>query len=110
MSGESNGPPIACNLSGPEQARRQGVAGEILGRARRVEELDDGYAFDFTWDAKLAVELTEFIIFERSCCPFFTFKLVFEPDAGPIRLCVEGPEGVKEFIEDELIEAARSAR
>jgi hypothetical protein len=110
MSGESNGIPIACNLSGPEQDRRQGVAGEILGQARRVEELEDGYAFDFAWDAKLAVELTEFIIFERACCPFFTFELVFERNAGPVRLRVKGPEGVKEFIGDQLIEAARSAR
>jgi hypothetical protein len=41
--------------------------------------------------------LTEFIVFERGCCPFFTFELLFEPEGGPIRLRALAPEGAKEI-------------
>jgi len=93
--------PIACTLSGPQQARRrQEVATEDFTVARRPRELADGYEFTFPGSAEWAARLTEFVLFERTCCPFFTFEIFFEPDAGPIVLKVRGPEGVKEFIED----------
>lgn len=94
--------PIACTLSGSERTRRQGTAAEILGQARRMEELPDGYSFAFPGSAEWGSRLIDFINSERVCCRFFTFELVFEPNLGQIWLRVRGPEGVKEFVEDEL--------
>lgn len=94
--------PIACSLPNPEQDRRRETAAKILGQARQVEEIRDGYAFAFPGSAECAVRLTEFVVFERACCPFFTFEIVFEPDVGPILLKVRGPEDVKEFIEEDF--------
>jgi len=94
-------PPIACTLSGPQQARRrQEVATEVFRVARRPRELEDGYEFTFPGSAEWADRLTRFVVFERACCPFFTFEIVFEPGAGPIVLKIRGPESVKEFIEE----------
>ncbi len=94
-------PPIACTLSGPQQARRrQEVAAEVFRVARRPGEIEDGYEFTFPGSAECADQFTGFVVFERACCPFFTFEIVFEPDAGPIVLKVRGPEGVKEIIEE----------
>ncbi|MCA1730290.1 MAG: hypothetical protein LC751_13030 [Actinobacteria bacterium] len=67
--------PIACSLPSPEQVRRRETAVEILGQARKIEEIQDGYAFAFPGSAEWAVRLTEFVVFERACCPFFTFEI-----------------------------------
>ena len=88
--------PIACNLSGDAQARRRESVRGLLNRNRLVGELEDGYEFAFPEDADWAMRLTEFIVAERSCCPFFTFALAFGP--GGILLRVRGPEGTKQFI------------
>ena len=91
--------PIACSLSEPERVkRREEVAAEVFGGVRRVSELADGYAFEYPGDDGWAGKLLEFIAFERGCCPFFTFELVFEPEQGPIWLRLRGPDGVKDFI------------
>ena len=79
----------------------------LLDRGRLVGELEDGYEFAFPEDAEWAMRLTEFIVAERSCCPFFTFELVFEPGGGEILLRVRGPEGTKQFIGEQLSAASQ---
>jgi hypothetical protein len=86
--------PLACSLSGPKLAERRRELGEIFEGCLRTDELDDGYEFLFPGSGEWAAGLTEFAVFERGCCPFF----VFEPEVGPIRLRVRGPEGVKGII------------
>ena len=88
--------PLACNLSGPEQAGRGVELEEIFEGCLRTEELDDGYEFLFPGSGEWATRLTELIVFERGCCPFFAFELIFQPHGGPIR--VRGPEGAKGII------------
>ena len=85
--------PLACSLSGQEEAERRDEVEKILEACLRVDELEDGYEFRFPGSAEWAAKLTEFIVFERDCCPFFAFELVFEPEGGPIRLRMRGPEG-----------------
>jgi hypothetical protein len=90
--------PLACSLSGTQQSRRQEEAGKLFEGCLRVDELEDGYELSFPGSTQWAIRLTEFIMFERGCCPFFAFELVFEPGEGPIRLRVRGPEGVKDLV------------
>ena len=98
MNGASERPerqlPLACSLSGPKLAKRRGELEEIFEGCLRMDELDDGYEFLFPGSGEWAAGLTEFVVFERGCCPFF----VFEPEAGPTRLRVRGPEGVKGIV------------
>jgi hypothetical protein len=97
--------PIACNLSGDAQVRRREAARGMLDRSRLVGEMEDGYEFAFPGDAEWAMRLTEFIVAERACCPFFTFELAFGP--GGILLRVRGPEGTKQFVGEQLSAASR---
>ncbi|HET8524141.1 MAG TPA: hypothetical protein VFL82_12980 [Thermomicrobiales bacterium] len=93
--------PIACLLDEAELARREAeIATEIFADLRSVEELSDGYAFAFPADMAVAARLVDFIGFERRCCPFFTFELVFQAANGPIWLRLRGPDGVKSVIEE----------
>ena len=66
--------------------------------APRAEAIRGALLDSFPGSAQWAIKLMEFIIFERGCCPFFAFELVFEPGEGPIRLRVRGPEGVKDLV------------
>jgi hypothetical protein len=90
--------PLACDLSGPEREGRRGELEEIFGGCLRTEELDDGYEFHFAGGEAWALRLVGFVVFERRCCPFFDFELLFEAGGGPIRLRVRGPEGAKEIV------------
>jgi hypothetical protein len=95
--------PIACSLSEPElQRRREALASDIYKNFQQVDELRDGYAFRYPAGEEWAGRLLEFITFERRCCPFITFELLFEPGQGPVWLRLRGAAGVKEFISEEL--------
>lgn len=95
--------PIACNLSEPElRLRRETLASDIFRDVQQVAELTDGYSFSFPGDDAWAGRLLEFITFERRCCPFITFELLFEPGQGAIWLRLRGAAGVKEFIRNEM--------
>jgi hypothetical protein len=90
--------PVACTLSGPEQAGRGLEVEGIFEGCLKAEEVEDGYEFLFPGDGAWAARLTEFVVFERGCCPFLAFELAFEPEGGPIRLRIRGPEGAKGIV------------
>ena len=91
--------PLACPLTDSEQVTRKEEVNDLFKHAQQVNELADGYALRFPGGDNWANELMQFISFERRCCPFFSFALVFEPKQGPIWLHIRGPEGVKAIVE-----------
>lgn len=95
--------PIACNLTQSDLvARRNELAKEIFSECGDINELADGYEFRFSGDDIWFKKLTEFVSFERKCCPFFIFNLTFEQNQSAIVLRLQGAEGTKEFIKEEL--------
>jgi hypothetical protein len=90
--------PLACSLSGPELAGRRGELEEIFDGCLKTGGLEDGYEFLFPGNGEWAARLTELVVFERGCCPFLAFELVLEPEGGPIRLRVRGPEDAKVIV------------
>lgn len=92
--------PIACSLSERERVVRGEEVSDLFKDVQQVRELADGFAYRFPGDEEYGSRLLEFIMGERSCCLFFTFELVFEPNQGPAWLHVRGPEGVKGFMRD----------
>lgn len=91
--------PIACSLTAAEgRQREQMLQREVFSGIQEIRELPDGYALRYPGDAAWLDTLSDFIRFERECCPFFTFELRCEPERGPLWLRLRGPEGVKGFV------------
>jgi hypothetical protein len=95
--------PIACILPDDAyQARRGELQTAVCNHIQTSRELSDGYGFQFPGTDEWAAKLLEFITFERECCAFITFELLFEMEKGPIWLNLRGGDGVKTFVESEL--------
>lgn len=95
--------PIACTLTDAEfQQRRAWVIQRIQEQIQRLKPLDAGYAFQFAADEAVLEDVFRLIQLERQCCPFLQFDLTLEPDHGPVRLSLTGPEGTKAFLENVL--------
>lgn len=96
--------PIACALTGAEEARRLALLErEIFDAVLERRELVDGYEFRFPGSSDWILKLAQFVVDERACCPFFTFEIACEQSAGPIWLRLRGREGVKTFITDQFV-------
>ncbi len=101
--------PLACTLSESELVPRAVEVSELFKSVQQVNELADGYALCFPGSDTWANNLMQFITFERGCCSFFTFALVFEPKQGSIWLHLRGPDGVKAIIEGMIPPYERSS-
>lgn len=96
---------LACRLPDEEQDRQwEDVASEVFAAVEESRELDDGYAFRFPSTEEWVRTLTEYVLYERECCPFFRFELAFEPEGGPTWLRLRGGEDVKRFVREQLRE------
>jgi hypothetical protein len=95
---ESSNPPIACTLSPEDLARRQQVIRELFQKTLEQHELEDGLHFTFPGSNAILAEILEFITFERKCCQFLSFELLFDAANGPIHLRLRGREDAKEAI------------
>lgn len=91
--------PTSCSLSATEYSDRMTEIELIFTRQQEVQELEDGYEFQFPGDdAELASRLTTFIVAERQCCSFFRFELIFASEHGPIWLSVRGSGDAKALV------------
>jgi hypothetical protein len=94
---------IACKLLGSDfAARKEAITRDLFANAERVDELPDGFAYQFPAGDPWPAKVLEFVAAERQCCPFFTFEIIFEPNDGPLRLRLRGSEEIKAFIQAEL--------
>jgi hypothetical protein len=97
---------IACKLLGREFAeRKEAITHDLFTHAEQVEELSDGFAYQFPATDPWPAKVFEFVAAERLCCPFFTFEIIFEPNDGPLWLRLRGSEEIKAFIQTELAAA-----
>lgn len=97
--------PFFCDRTAltPEQRKRQGELSKILRSAvLGVQELADGYEFEFTPEASNYQALTEFTLLERGCCPFFDISIRLEREGGKLWWRLTGREGVKPFIRSDF--------
>ena len=97
--------PFYCDRTAltPEQRKRQLELGKMLrSSVLGIQELPDGFEFEFPYDAANYQALTEFTPFERACCPFFDISIRLEHEGGKIWWGLTGREGVKQFIRAEF--------
>ncbi|WP_372367875.1 hypothetical protein [Candidatus Uabimicrobium sp. HlEnr_7] len=89
---------ISCNLSSEALQQRDGELQKLFKQCTKIEELEDGYAFQFPRTQKMANELLQFVFFEQQCCHFLTFELIFAEANKDLSLRLRGSHKVKEFI------------
>ena len=109
----TNNLPIACDLTAipAEQREQHQVAAEqIFGAVGEIRELADGYAFRLPGESQMLLTAAEFIANEHLCCPFFGFTLELEPARGSLWLKLTGGEGVKQFIQTEILPGSLSLK
>ncbi|MEP6925897.1 MAG: hypothetical protein ABI954_15625 [Pyrinomonadaceae bacterium] len=91
--------PIACTLSDSAfRVRRNDVVQKIVPAIIETKELENGFAYRFPADDEWLLELAQFVIFERKCCAFLSFKLSIESGQVSIWLELTGQPGAKDFI------------
>ena len=96
--------PIACQLLPTDfQKRRETLMQSTIVQFSQVTELENGYQFHYLGSDDVAMELVEFINFERQCCPFLTFELGFAPQGAGITLSILGNNEIKTFIQENFV-------
>jgi hypothetical protein len=97
--------PFFCDRTAltPEQRKRQQELSKILRESvLGIQELPDGFEFEFPSDPSNYQALTEFTPIERACCPFFDISIRLEREGGKFWWRLTGREGVKQFIHAEF--------
>jgi uncharacterized protein (TIGR03083 family) len=103
---------VGCTLRDDELSDRMRDVTDIFAGCDEFRELPDGYEFRFPGDNEWLRELTAFVRDERTCCGFFQFELILEPNQGPTWLRLRGGQLAKEFVrmrldtQDQLATAA----
>jgi hypothetical protein len=98
---ESEG--FCCDMTAmtrEERGRYEILRAKLEAAVVEVKDLADGYSLQLGDGGITAVELDEWILFEKKCCPFFT--LTMDGQAGALKLRITGRAGVKDFIKAEF--------
>jgi len=94
-----------CNikaLNAAERAHHTQLTDKLLAARKETVETAKGYEFQFSpADVSLA-ELSDWVMGESKCCPFFDFHIDLENDGKLVCLRLTGAEGVKTFIRAEF--------
>jgi hypothetical protein len=93
----------SCNMAAFNSAdleQYRALSETLRASLLETKELGNGYAFKLPPDA--LVSTSQWISYERRCCPFFDFALELPHDGGPLWLRVTGERGVKQFIATEF--------
>ena len=94
---------LACSLTGEDLKARGEVVQPLMASYQQLQELEDGYAFQFPGEPGWIQRLVEFVAEERQCCPFFTFELQYEPNFGPVWLRLRGSAEIKALLRDQWL-------
>jgi hypothetical protein len=103
--------PFRCDmsmLSAATRARKDTIAGILASRRLQVTPLPDGYEFQFPGNGETLSLVSEWLVTERLCCPFFDFELKLTREGGPLALRLTGRAGTKAFIESDFVRWLKS--
>jgi len=94
---------LTCKLTTRElQERKRTVIADLKAALLERVEIANGMRYKFPGADRDIEKLVSFIKTERMCCGFFTFTLIVSEDDQPVWLELTGPEGVKDFIREEV--------
>lgn len=90
---------ISCSLTSEElQERRVELKSLIFSQLIKKEELTQGFIYYFNDTEGMAENITELMLKEKACCPFFKFDLSILPFNKGIALKISGSKAVKELL------------
>lgn len=94
--------PLACNRAAlTPQARKRHfdeLSPALRARKENIRDLRNGFEFEFPPDSATFELVSERVVGERLCCPFFDIDMHVEREGGSLWLRLTGREGVKQFI------------
>jgi hypothetical protein len=93
-----DGIPVACTLSKADLRKRQDELNNLKQSVREVRQTENGFALRFDGSTENLTTIAHVIAQERLCCRFLQFRLIAEPDAGPIWFEVVGPDDTPQFL------------
>ena len=99
--------PLACNMNvftSAERASHMLNTAQLSQAVQNIQEVENGFEFNFPNETEVITSLGEFISKERLCCPFLEFTLEVTQTDEPISLTLTGPEGTPEFLREEFSE------
>jgi hypothetical protein len=98
--------PFACDRAAlTPQARKRHfdeLSPALRARKLSIRELRDGFEFEFPNDTTTFQLVSEWVVGERLCCPFFDIDMHVEREHGNLWLRLTGREGVKQFIRSDF--------
>jgi hypothetical protein len=98
--------PFACNRTAlTAQARKRHfdeLSPALRARKKSIRELPDGFEFEFPADTATFQLVSEWVVGERLCCPFFDIDMRATREGGSLWLRLTGREGVKQFIRSDF--------
>jgi hypothetical protein len=99
--------PIACSLSGEDQAERLGELASLSSRVLGAEPTGEGGSLiRFQPGGDTESQLKRIVAAERECCPFLDLSVA--EDGSNLTLSIDGREGAEPVIA-EIVGALTSA-
>ncbi|MDX1932856.1 MAG: low molecular weight phosphatase family protein [Capsulimonadales bacterium] len=86
------------SLSDGQRQRRQALLRNLLPRLQGIEEISEGLLLRFPAATVIGSEVMEWVMIERSACPFLTVVLALEAGAEVITVRMTGPDGTREML------------
>jgi len=97
--------PLVCLLTGAEQAERKEILQkEIFSQVKKIEEIETGFIFYFEYEETFLMKMTDYIITENNCCPFFTFETKLHSKDDVALKIIGSSNQVKEMIRMTLVD------
>lgn len=98
---------VACSLTDVAfRERRDTVQRDLFSGQTGSAVEGDGYRFRFPPDDVWLNRIVGFVLAERQCCPFLTFRIDIQSGVSGIDLRLSGPPGSAAFIEQTFLARA----
>ena len=94
-----------CNtkaLNPTERARHKLLTDKLVAQRTKIVETEKGYEFQYSPTTVSLAQLSEWVLAESKCCPFFDFHIDLENEGKLICLRLTGEKDVKEFVRVEF--------
>jgi uncharacterized protein HemX len=94
-----------CNtkaLTPAERSRHKELTDKLIASRKEIVETEKGYEFQYSPSTVSLAELSDWVVAEGKCCPFFDFHIDLEREGQLLCLRLTGEEGIKPFIRSEF--------